>query len=79
MPEKKFAAGIAGAVELDPSSREIKYFNQENGRIFVHPSSSLFSAQTFPSNASFIAYFNKMATSKIFIRELTPFLSLIHI
>lgn len=73
MPEKKFAAGIAGAVELDPSSREIKYFNHENGRIFVHPSSSLFSAQTFPSNASFIAYFNKMATSKIFIRELTPF------
>ncbi|KAJ4290470.1 putative ATP-dependent RNA helicase ucp12 [Kalmusia sp. IMI 367209] len=73
LPDKKFAAGIAGAVELDPSAREIKYFNQENGRIFVHPSSSLFSAQTFPSNASFIAYFNKMATSKIFIRELTPF------
>ncbi|KAK7181326.1 ATP-dependent RNA helicase ucp12 [Paraphaeosphaeria sporulosa] len=73
LPEKKFAAGIAGAVELDPSSREIKYFNQENGRIFVHPSSSLFSAQTFPSNASFIAYFTKMATTKIFIRDLTPF------
>ncbi|KAF1970996.1 P-loop containing nucleoside triphosphate hydrolase protein [Bimuria novae-zelandiae CBS 107.79] len=73
LPDKKFAAGIAGAVELDPSAREIKYFNQENGRIFVHPSSSLFSAQTFPSNAAFIAYFNKMATSKIFIRDLTPF------
>jgi ATP-dependent RNA helicase DHX57 len=73
LPDKKFAAGIAGAVELDPSAREIKYFNQDNGRIFVHPSSTLFSSQTFPSNASFIAYFNKMATSKIFIRELTPF------
>lgn len=73
LPDKKFAAGIAGAVELDPSAREIKYFNHENGRIFVHPSSSLFSAQTFPSNASFVAYFNKMATSKIFIRDLTPF------
>jgi ATP-dependent RNA helicase DHX57 len=73
LPDKKFAAGIAGAVELDPSAREIKYFNQDNGRIFVHPSSTLFSSQTFPSTASFIAYFNKMATSKIFIRELTPF------
>ncbi|KAF2873611.1 DEAD/DEAH box helicase-like protein [Massariosphaeria phaeospora] len=73
LPDKKFAAGIAGAVELDPEARAIKYFNQENGRVFVHPSSTLFSSQTFPSNASFIAYFNKMATSKTFIRELTPF------
>ncbi|KAF2024782.1 P-loop containing nucleoside triphosphate hydrolase protein [Setomelanomma holmii] len=71
LPDKKFAAGIAGAVELDPEAREIKYFNQENGRIFVHPSSTLFS-QTFPSNAAFVAYFNKMATSKIFIRDITP-------
>jgi HrpA-like RNA helicase len=73
LPDKKFAAGIAGAVELDPEAREIKYFNQENGRIFVHPSSTLFSSQTFPSNAAFVAYFNKMATSKIFIRDITPF------
>lgn len=73
LPDKKFAGGIAGAVELDPEAREIKYFNQENGRVFVHPSSTLFSSQTFPSNASFIAYFNKMATSKIFIRDITPF------
>ncbi|KAH3974489.1 hypothetical protein HBI56_088790 [Parastagonospora nodorum] len=73
LPDKKFAAGIAGAVELDPEAREIKYFNQENGRVFVHPSSTLFSSQTFPSNAAFIAYFNKMATSKVFIRDITPF------
>lgn len=73
LPDKKFAASIAGAVELDPEAREIKYFNQENGRIFVHPSSTLFSSQTFPSNAAFVAYFNKMATSKIFIRDITPF------
>ncbi|KAF2011569.1 DEAD/DEAH box helicase-like protein [Aaosphaeria arxii CBS 175.79] len=73
MPDKKFAAGIAGAVELDPEARTIKYFNQENGRVFVHPSSIIFDAQTFPSNAAFIAYFNKMATSKIFIRDITPF------
>jgi ATP-dependent RNA helicase DHX57 len=73
LPDKKFAAGIAGAVELDPEAREIKYYNQENGRVFVHPSSILFSSQTFPSNAAFVAYFNKMATSKIFVRDITPF------
>ncbi|KAF2744988.1 DEAD/DEAH box helicase-like protein [Sporormia fimetaria CBS 119925] len=73
LPDKKFAAGIAGAVELDMEARTIKYFNQENGRVFVHPSSILFDAQTFPSTACFIAYFNKMATSKVFIRDLTPF------
>ncbi|KAF3046294.1 hypothetical protein E8E11_006100 [Didymella keratinophila] len=73
LPDKKFAAGIAGAVELDPEAREIKYFNQDNGRVFVHPSSTLFSSQTFPSNASFVCYFNKMATSKVFVRDVTPF------
>jgi ATP-dependent RNA helicase DHX57 len=30
-------------------------------------------SQTFPSNCTFIAYFNKMATSKVFVRDLTPF------
>jgi hypothetical protein len=72
LPDKKFAAGIAGAVELDPEARTIKYFTRDE-RVFVHPSSSLFDSQTFPSNASFVAYFNKMATSKVFVRELTPF------
>lgn len=70
-PEKKFAQSVSGAVELDPEARTIKYFNQENGRVFVHPSSTLFDAQTFPGNAAYMSYFNKMATSKVFIRDLT--------
>lgn len=70
-PDKKFAQSISGAVELDPEARTIKYFNQENGRVFVHPSSTVFDAQTFPGNAKFVSYFNKMATSKVFIRDLT--------
>lgn len=44
-PDKKFAASVSGAVELDPEARMIKYFNQENGRVFVHPSSTVFDAQ----------------------------------
>jgi ATP-dependent RNA helicase DHX57 len=70
-PDKKFAQSVSGAVELDPEARTIKYFNQENGRVFVHPSSTLFDAQGFPGNSAFMSYFNKMATSKVFIRDLT--------
>lgn len=70
-PDKKFAASMTGTVELDPDARTIKYFNQENGRVFIHPSSSLFSAQTYSGGAAYLSYFAKMATSKVFIRELT--------
>ncbi|KAK3048801.1 putative ATP-dependent RNA helicase ucp12 [Extremus antarcticus] len=72
-PDKKFAASSSGAVELDPEARTIKYFNEENGRVFVHPSSTLFDAQGFPGHSVFMSYFTKMATSKNFIRDLTPF------
>jgi len=72
-PDKKFAQSISGAVEMDPEARTIKYFNQENGRVFVHPSSILFDAQGFSGSASYVSYFTKMATSKTFVRDLTPF------
>ena len=72
-PDKKFASSMSGAVELDPESRTIKFFNQDNGRVFIHPSSTLFDAQGFPGGSAYLSYFNKMATSKVFIRELTPF------
>lgn len=70
-PDKKFAPSMSGAVELDPEARTIRFFNQKNGRVFLHPSSTLFDAQSFVGRAAFVSYFNKMATSKIFIRELT--------
>ncbi|KXT04727.1 hypothetical protein AC578_9675 [Pseudocercospora eumusae] len=72
-PDKKYAASSSGAVEVDPEARTIKYFNEENGRVFVHPSSTLFDAQSFPGNSVYMSYFTKMATSKVFIRDLTPF------
>ncbi|KAL8999381.1 MAG: hypothetical protein Q9169_001807 [Polycauliona sp. 2 TL-2023] len=72
-PDRKFAPSVSGTVELDPEARTIKFFNQENGRVFVHPSSTLFDAQNFVGNSVYMSYFNKMATSKVFIRELTPF------
>ncbi|KAI4272480.1 MAG: hypothetical protein LQ337_005278 [Flavoplaca oasis] len=72
-PDRKFAPSVSGTVELDPEARTIKFFNQENGRVFVHPSSTLFDAQGFVGNSVYMSYFNKMATTKVFIRELTPF------
>ncbi|EME86470.1 uncharacterized protein MYCFIDRAFT_84602 [Pseudocercospora fijiensis CIRAD86] len=72
-PDKKYAASSSGAVAVDPEARMIKYFNEENGRVFVHPSSTLFDAQSFPGNSVYMSYFTKMATSKVFIRDLTPF------
>ena len=72
-PEKKFAPSMSGAVELDPEARTIRFFNQDNGRVFVHPSSTLFDAQGFPGGSVYLSYFNKMETKKLFIRELTPF------
>ncbi|KAK5119101.1 hypothetical protein LTR62_000312 [Meristemomyces frigidus] len=73
LPDAKFVGTVAGAIAVDPEAHTIKYFSRENGRVFVHPSSTLFSAQGFQGNSRFMAYFAKMATSKIFIRELTPF------
>ena len=71
-PDKKFAASISGAVELDPEARTIKYFAQETGRVFIHPSSTLFDNNSgFFSGAAFMSYFTMMATSKVFIRDLT--------
>ncbi|KAF2966837.1 hypothetical protein GQX73_g6746 [Xylaria multiplex] len=70
-PDKKFAASMSGAVELDPEARTIKYFIHENGRVFIHPSSALFDSQGFTGNAAFVSYFTMISTSKIFIRDLT--------
>jgi ATP-dependent RNA helicase DHX57 len=70
-PEKKFAAAMSGAVELDPEARTIKFFNQDSGRVFVHPGSVMFDAQSFIGNSEFMSYFTKMATNKVFMRDLT--------
>lgn len=72
-PDKKFAPSHSGAVELDPEARTIKFLSQDAGRVFIHPSSTLFSAEKFPGGSVYMAYFNRMSTSKVFIKEITPF------
>ncbi|KAK9460396.1 P-loop containing nucleoside triphosphate hydrolase protein [Lipomyces oligophaga] len=75
LPEKKYLAVRSGAVELDPEAKTIRLFTRDDGRVFIHPSSTLFSSQSFVGGSEFISFFSKMATSKTFIRELTPFSS----
>lgn len=72
-PDTKYIASVSGSVALDPEARTIKYFDSASSRVFVHPSSILFTAQTFPTNTAFVSYFTKLATSKVFVRDLTPF------
>lgn len=71
LPDQKYLSTNQGALAVDPEARTIKYFTLD-GRVFLHPSSTLFSAQNFPGDAGFMAYFNKMQTQKVFIRECTP-------
>ena len=51
--------------------KTIKFFSQENGRVFIHPSSTLFGSQSFSGSAAYMSYFSIISTSKIFIRDLT--------
>ncbi|KAK7530925.1 DEAD/DEAH box helicase-like protein [Phyllosticta citribraziliensis] len=45
---------------------------QPQTRVFTHPGSTLFGAQTFPSGTNFLSYFQSLSTSKHFIASLTP-------
>lgn len=85
-PDTKFAATSTGAMALDPEAKTIKYFTHSNAstetngdytsgrndRVFMHPSSTLFDAQSFPSTSAFMTYFEKISTSKVFLRNVTP-------
>ena len=65
MPDKRFKEISSGAVEVDPEARMIKYFTGPGGgRVFVHPGSTLFDAQSFVGGAGFMAYFVKMGVAR---------------
>ncbi|KAI8380604.1 P-loop containing nucleoside triphosphate hydrolase protein [Choanephora cucurbitarum] len=67
LPDTKYDKVISGTVEREKEAKEIKYITKDDGRVFLHPSSVLFSNNNYTS--SFLTYFSKMATSKTFIRD----------
>ena len=60
----------SGGISDDNSNGNSSH--KTNGRVFIHPSSIIFDTQHFSGQATYISYFTKIATSKTFIRELTP-------
>ena len=72
LPAQKYALSVSGSIALDPEARAIKYHTASHSRVFLHPSSTLFEAQSYPASSAFISYFTAMTTSKVFVREVTP-------
>ena len=82
LPQAQFDRVQQGTILRDVSSRsvvprstdnqheakEVKYFDS-SGRVFIHPSSILFSESGF--KAGFLAYSSKAETSKVFLRDAT--------
>ncbi|KAG0317927.1 hypothetical protein BGZ99_005957 [Dissophora globulifera] len=69
MPDAKFDKMIAGAVERETVTKEIRMFTKDDGRVFLHPSSILFQTNQF--QVQFLVYFSKLETSKIFVHDAT--------
>ncbi|KAI7859753.1 P-loop containing nucleoside triphosphate hydrolase protein [Circinella umbellata] len=67
MPDAKYDKVLSGTVEREKEAKEIKFYTKQDGRVFLHPSSILFSNNHY--NGSFLTYFSRMETSKIFIRD----------
>lgn len=82
-PDTKYLQTIAGAVELDPDVKKIKYWIRNESflkdatqlpsmRAFIHPSSTLFDANESSSPVKFVSYSSSQETSKLFLRDITP-------
>lgn len=63
----KFDKFSGGTIQRENLAKEFKFFDMKDGRVFLHPSSVLFGETTWKS--PFVAYFNKQATTKIFLRD----------
>jgi ATP-dependent RNA helicase DHX57 len=69
LPKAMFDKIAAGSQQREHQAKEVKYFDQREGRVFLHPSSVLFSQTAYKSR--FLVFFTKVHTSKVFIRDVT--------
>lgn len=67
LPDTKYDKVLSGTVEREKEAREIRFYTKDDGRVFIHPSSMLFSVTNYAP--PFLTYFSKMATSKTFLRD----------
>lgn len=76
LPSAKFDASSSGAIQRSAEAKSVKYFDLSptGGRVFLHPSSTLFSTNNYMG--SHLAVFKKSAsgegpTSKVYMRDAT--------
>ena len=78
LPATKYEKIASGTLALDPEAKTIKFFTPptnlegEEERVFIHPGSTMFSNIAFIDNSSFVSFFTRVQTSKIFVRDVTP-------
>lgn len=68
LPETKYESTIGGTTQIDHEAKQVRFFDTD-GRVFIHPSSILFSESKLKNG--YITYFNKSVTSKPFLRDAT--------
>ena len=78
LPATKYEKLSSGTLALDPEAKAIKLFvapqsvDQPQERVFIHPTSTLFSARSFIENSPFGTFFSSVQTTKLFLRDFTP-------
>jgi ATP-dependent RNA helicase DHX57 len=78
LPATKYEKLASGSLALDPEAKTIKFFaptgssDVKDERVFIHPGSTLFTATSFIENSPFAAFFTRVQTSKVFLRDVTP-------
>jgi len=72
-PEKSYTETLQGNIQNDFEARQLRFTVRseedpnKQDRVFLHPSSVVFSANSFES--PFLVYFQKVQTSKLFVRD----------
>lgn len=66
-PEKKYVQTEGGSVVKVAAAKELRYHTRHDGRVFIHPSSMVFSVGHYES--PWLVYSEKVKTSKVFVRE----------
>ena len=65
----KFDQVAAGTVQRENSAAEFRVYDSDQERVFIHPTSVLFSEVAWKS--PFVCYFTKHATKKTYLRDCT--------
>ena len=71
-PAARYGASVSGAVRKEAHARELHYFDEHHGRVFLHPTSCMFDVTQYKSN--YVATFQKSASAaagKTYLRDVT--------